>query len=63
MNKFIQAIKSLDLPLLERVIQTEPKWINWAEEDGKNGLHYLCGVPIASYPEKLTSVWIYSNYS
>jgi len=52
MNKFIQAIKSLDLPLLERIIQTEPKWINWSEEDGKNGLHYLCSVPIASYPEK-----------
>ena len=52
MNKFIQAIKSLDLPLLERIIQTEPKWITWTEEDGKNGLHYLCGVQITSHPEK-----------
>jgi ankyrin repeat protein len=52
MNKFIQAIKSLDLPLLERIILNEPKWITWAEEDGKNGLHYLGGVPIASHPEK-----------
>jgi hypothetical protein len=52
MNKFIQAVKSLDLPLLERIIQAEPKWITWAEEDGKNGLHYLGGVPIASHPEK-----------
>lgn len=52
MNKFIQAIKSLDLPLLERIILNEPKWITWTEEDGKNGLHYLGGVTIASHPEK-----------
>lgn len=52
MNKFIQAIKSLNLPLLEQIAQTEPKWIKWTEEDGKNGLHYLCSVPIASNPEK-----------
>jgi len=52
MNKFIQAIKSLDLPLLERIILNEPKWITWTEEDGKNGLHYLGGVMIASHPEK-----------
>jgi ankyrin repeat protein len=52
MNKFIQAIKSLDMPLLERIIHTEPKWTKWAEEDGKNGLHYLCAVPIASHAEK-----------
>lgn len=52
MNKFIRAIKSLDLLLLEQIIRTEPKWINRVEDDGKNGLHYLCAVPIASYPEK-----------
>jgi hypothetical protein len=52
MNKFIQAIKGLDLPLLEQIIRTEPKWINWTEEDGKNGLHYLCGVSIAAHSEK-----------
>src|ERR1700743_925594 len=52
MNKFIQTIKSLDLLLLEQIIQAEPKWIEWAEDSGKNALHYLCGIPISQHPEK-----------
>jgi len=52
MNKFIQAVKDLDLPYLEALLQKEPKWINWAEDNGKNALHYLCGVDVSKDPLK-----------
>ncbi|HEY4327054.1 MAG TPA: hypothetical protein VGN20_23915 [Mucilaginibacter sp.] len=44
MNKFIQSIKNFDFHSIEALVQKEPKWISWAEEGGKNALHYLCGV-------------------
>jgi hypothetical protein len=35
MNKFIHAVKYLDLTSIEEMIQREPKWIKWSEEGGK----------------------------
>lgn len=52
MNKFIQAIKGLNTGTIEEILQKEPKWITWAESDGKNALHYLCGEDISKSPEK-----------
>jgi ankyrin repeat protein len=52
MNKFISAIKSLDLPLVAELLQKKPEWINWAEDDGKDALHYLCGTEISKQPQK-----------
>nr|WP_294940755.1 ankyrin repeat domain-containing protein [uncultured Mucilaginibacter sp.] len=52
MNKFIIAIKNLDIEAIERLLVKEPQWLSWVEEDGKNGLHYLGGVPIANRPGK-----------
>jgi len=52
MNKFIKAIKELDIPAIEALLKKEPKWITWAEENGKSGLHYLCGVDISKTPQK-----------
>src|ERR1700753_3643173 len=52
MNKFIQAIKDVDLKLVEQIIAKEPKWLQWSENDGKNALHFLCGVEIEKKPEK-----------
>lgn len=52
MNKFIIAVKNLDLPKVEKLLTAEPKWLTWAEDDGKNALHYLCGVVIAKHPDK-----------
>lgn len=52
MNKFIQAIKDLNTGAVEAILQKEPKWINWTESDGKNALHYLCGVDISKSPDK-----------
>jgi ankyrin repeat protein len=52
MNKFVKALKDIDLDKVKEIIKTEPQWLAWAEVDSKNGLHYLCGVPISQYPGK-----------
>jgi len=52
MNKFIQAIKSLDRNAVEDLLKKEPKWLTWAEADGKNALHYLGGVVTGDSVEK-----------
>jgi len=52
MNKFIKAIKDLDLIAVEEILQREPKWLAWQEDNGKNALHYLCGVEILKAPER-----------
>jgi ankyrin repeat protein len=49
MNKFVRAIKDLDIAAIEKML---PKWIGWSERDGKNALHYLCGVNISGDAEK-----------
>ena len=46
MNKFIQAVKDLDLEAVRSIISSEPRWLNWEEKDGKNALHFVCGVPM-----------------
>jgi hypothetical protein len=53
MNKLIGALKSLDITALEGLLQKEPKWLTWAEENGKNALHYyLGGIAISNDPQK-----------
>jgi ankyrin repeat protein len=52
MNKFIKAIKSLDLASIKELLQQQPEWIEWQEEGGKNALHYLCGVNVSDDPQK-----------
>lgn len=42
MNKFITAIKNLDVDAVKEFV-TAPKWRSWSEPSGKNALHYLCG--------------------
>lgn len=44
MNKFIEAIKSLNLNLISSLIREEPHWLTWTEDRGKNALHYLCEI-------------------
>lgn len=46
MNKFIESIKALDSDTVAAMIERDPKWITWAEPNGKNALHYLCGVSV-----------------
>ena len=52
MNKFITAIRKLDISLVLELLQKEPAWITWAEADGKNALHYLGGVNIGEDQQK-----------
>lgn len=52
MNKFIKAIKRLDLATVKALLQKEPMWISWADDSGKNALHYLCGLAIGDNPQK-----------
>ncbi|OOQ60659.1 ankyrin repeat domain-containing protein [Mucilaginibacter pedocola] len=49
MNKFITAIKSLDIAAIEQLLAKHPELVHWQEDDGKNALHYLCGVVIAKH--------------
>jgi hypothetical protein len=48
MNKFIQAVTSLDVDKIKQLLQSEPKWSVWSQPDGKNAVHFLCGTPIVS---------------
>jgi hypothetical protein len=51
MNKFIKAITALDIGIV-RVLLVSPQWRTWQEKTGKNALHYLCGIPVASDTQK-----------
>ena len=52
MNKFIQAIKDLNLASVKVLLQKDSKWINWSEDNGKNALHYLCALDISKNQQK-----------
>lgn len=53
MNKYIRAVKTLDVKVIEELLQKESKWLQWSEEDGKNALHYICGLDISDDPRKV----------
>lgn len=53
MNKFITAVTNLDVDSVKAFFQKDPKWISWSEKDGKNALHYLCGVNVSNDPQKI----------
>ncbi|WP_114938346.1 ankyrin repeat domain-containing protein [Mucilaginibacter endophyticus] len=50
MIKFIQNIKDLNVEAVKAMIAKDLRWLTWAEDSGKNALHYLCGVEIAKRP-------------
>lgn len=52
MNKYIEAVKAVDLTRVTEMLQKNPKWINWAEPTGKNALHYLCGAAVGTDVKK-----------
>ncbi|HVF29631.1 MAG TPA: hypothetical protein VNA22_01625 [Pyrinomonadaceae bacterium] len=58
MNKYIEAIKALDHDRVAEMIRNDSKWLMWSEPNGKNALHYLCGVPPGSVAEAATSLKI-----
>lgn len=52
MNKFITAIKELDLDAIEKLTVKDPKWFGWSEPTGRNALHYLCGINVGDDPDR-----------
>ncbi|AYL96132.1 ankyrin repeat domain-containing protein [Mucilaginibacter celer] len=52
MIRFIQHIKDFNVDAVKAMIEKDPKWLTWAEDNGKNALHYLCGVEISRRPGK-----------
>ena len=52
MNKFITAVKELNLLVVEETLSREPIWLTWSEDSGKNALHFLCGIDVSNSPEK-----------
>lgn len=52
MNKFIQAVNDLDVESVTAIVAKDPKWLQWAEKDGKNALHFLGGVAVGDDPAK-----------
>jgi ankyrin repeat protein len=52
MNKFINAVKELDLDKVKALLEKEPGWATWREENGKTALHYLGGVKVDNDTDK-----------
>ncbi len=52
MNKFITAVTNLDVEGVRNFLESGPRWTGWAEQSGKNALHYACGVPVADDRER-----------
>lgn len=52
MIKFIQHIKDFNVEAVKAMIEKDRAWLTWAEDSGKNAMHYLCGVEIAKRPAK-----------
>ncbi len=44
MNKFVESIKAVDREAVGQLLESNSKWLAWAEPAGKNALHYLCGL-------------------
>jgi hypothetical protein len=55
MNKFIQAIQSLDYSNVEQLISKDPKWLQWSEKNGKNALHFLGSIDVSKDSGKAES--------
>lgn len=43
-NEFTRALRKLDVDHVKGLIEKESKWLNWSEEDGKSGIHFLCSI-------------------
>jgi len=57
MNKFITAIKELDVETVKDHLN-QSKWREWSEPSGKNALHYLCGLGPANAVQAEASLTI-----
>lgn len=46
MNKFVTAIRELDLDAVKEITTKDSKWLRWTDAKGRNALHFLGGVEI-----------------
>ena len=46
MNRFITAVRALDVAAVASLLDKEPKWLAWRDAQGRNALHYLGGVVV-----------------
>lgn len=46
MNRFIESVVARDPATVKKFLETDEKWRAWAQPDGKNALHFLCGTPV-----------------
>jgi len=42
----------LDVTVVLEILVNDVRWTHWQEADGKNALHYLCGVSVDGDPKK-----------
>jgi hypothetical protein len=54
-NKFIQAIQSLNYDNVKQLISENPKWLQWSEKSGKNALHFLGSIDVSKDSGKAES--------
>lgn len=54
-NKLTTLVRNLDFTGLNRLLDEEPHWLQWAETDGKNALHLLCSLDVKGKPAKATA--------
>lgn len=55
MNKFVTALKDLDLVAVKEITAKDPKWFSWTDARGRNALHFLCGVCVGDDRAKAES--------
>lgn len=46
MNKFVTAIRELDLDAVKELTAKDPKWFKWTDAKGGNALHFIGGVVV-----------------
>lgn len=51
-NAFTAALRRLVYAEVKDLTEKEPQWLKWSETGGKNGLHFLCSLPVARKPAK-----------
>ena len=52
MNKFITAIKELDLEAVKEITAKDQKWLRWTDPKGRNALHFLGAVSVGDDSQK-----------
>lgn len=52
MNVLVRSLKSLNVPRVKKLIDQDPSWLKWADDNGKNALHFLGDIQVKKNPGK-----------